>query len=104
MSLRPFSAIILYGLLKTVEPLYAQNWVSNNVPSYPWHCVSSSADGSALAAASGHYGPIYTSTNSGVIWRTNNAPNYAWQSVASSADGTKMAAAGFSTFMSPIAV
>jgi len=83
------------GLLVTVNPAFAQIWVSNGVSDSGWQGVASSADGNVLVAVHGNYGPICSSTNSGVTWSTNNAPDYAWISVASSADGTKLAAVGF---------
>jgi len=58
-----------------------------------WRSVTSSADGTKLAAVVGG-GYIYTSTDSGATWteRTSAGSNY-WRSIASSADGTQLAAA-----------
>src|ERR1035438_4549528 len=98
MKLLLLTAIMLYSLSYTVQPVYSQNWVSNNLPSLSWWYVSSSADSSTLVAASGNYGPIYTSTNSGATWKSNNVLNCAWGSVACSADGTKLVAVGQSSY------
>lgn len=70
------------------------SWISNNLPSKPWTCVASSADGNKLVATS--VGSIYTTTNAGLSWVSNNVPNYYWVSVASSADGDKLVAAASS--------
>ena len=63
---------------------------------YYWQSITSSADGTRLAAVA-YSGSIYTSTTSGLTW--NEAPNtydigssYNWRSITSSADGTKLAA------------
>jgi hypothetical protein len=40
-----------------------------------------------------HYGPIYTSTDTGATWTLTSAPTNTWTSVASSADGKKLVAA-----------
>ena len=60
-----------------------------------WRDLTSSADGSVLAAGV-HGGDIYVSTNSGVDW-TDSTPSGAahnnyWDSISSSSDGTHMAA------------
>jgi hypothetical protein len=62
------------------------------VPSNNWLSVASSADGTKLVAVAGgnNAGPVYTSTNSGVVWTSNNISPQRWVSVASSADGTKL--------------
>ena len=65
------------------------NWTTNDIPR-AWKAITSSADGSKLAAVvSG--GQIYTSTNYGATW-TPRFSNASWTSIASSADGTKLAA------------
>ncbi len=56
----------------------------------PWISITSSADGTKLAAAA-YNGHIQTSTDSGVTWTPRHTP-YAWYSITSSADGTKLAA------------
>jgi hypothetical protein len=67
--------------------------VSNNVPLIVWSSVASSADGTKLVAGAWN-GPIFLSTNSGVIWfHPASAPTNCLV-VASSADGNKLAADG----------
>lgn len=57
-----------------------------------WYWVTSSEDGSKLAAAV-YIGYIYTSNDSGVTWTKQlNSSKQAWYSVSSSTDGTKLAA------------
>ena len=61
-----------------------------------WQSITSSADGTKLAAVANDWGDgyyIYTSTDSGVSWteQTSSGQRY-WSSIASSADGTKLAA------------
>jgi len=64
-----------------------------------WVSITSSADGSKLAAGDSGAGPggdIWTSTDSGATWtdRTTgtSASNLIWVSITSSADGSKLAA------------
>jgi hypothetical protein len=58
---------------------------------YCWGSITSSSDGTRLAATDGDY--IYTSTDGGVTWtRRIDAVNRWWESITSSADGTKLAA------------
>jgi len=77
-------------------------WTPTSTTVTNWNSIASSADGSRLVAvASGgsipqnptRFGPIYTSTNSGLTWASNNAPVLYWTSVASSADGGLLVAA-----------
>ena len=60
-----------------------------------WYSITSSSDGTKLAAVvRGDYGGyIYTSTNSGASWtqQTASGSRY-WYSITSSSDGTKLAA------------
>lgn len=74
------------------------SWLPAAVPTQPWSCISSSADGRKLAVASttfqGSPGVIYSSSDSGMNWASNSAPNLWWQSIASSADGETMFAIG----------
>jgi predicted outer membrane repeat protein len=61
-----------------------------------WNAITSSADGSKLAAVVGSAisnsrGQIYTSTDSGVTWTARESDRN-WQSITSSADGSKLAA------------
>jgi sugar lactone lactonase YvrE len=83
-------------------------WTRSSASSNYWISVSSSADGTKLAAVatdyqqgqpgaqtSHTYGAIYVSTNSGATWTRTAAPSISWNAssaVAISADGTKMAA------------
>jgi hypothetical protein len=73
--------------------------ITNAPTGVSFSCVASSADGTRLITGAGgrvggppDYGPIYTSTNSGLTWVTNNVPKNVWASVASSADGSKLVA------------
>ena len=75
-----------------------------------WVCVTSSADGSQLAAASYRYNSnapaashssFFTSANAGGAWTQSNAPDRPWTALAASADGQKLvAAAGGSIYTS----
>ena len=58
-----------------------------------WSSITSSADGSKLAAVVDR-GQIYTSTDSGVTWTARDS-NRRWYSITSSADGSKLAAVVF---------
>jgi hypothetical protein len=60
----------------------------------PWASVSSSADGTVLAATC-EIG-IFTSTNAGATWTQTSAPSVTgFDSLGSSADGTKLAAVSY---------
>jgi len=69
-------------------------WIMTTSSIMNLYSISSSADGSKLAAAD-WAGGIYTSTNSGTTWTPPNAPSTLWACIASSADGTKLAGAGW---------
>ena len=79
----------------TGEVVYMSNaetgsyWTPRESSRY-WRSVTSSADGTKLAAVV-NGGLIYTSTNSGVTW-TPRAATGEWYSIASSADGVYLAA------------
>ena len=96
-----FTAIIvLCGLVSPVNRALAQTWIKTSAPSNVWTSVSSSADGTKLAAVSHQTiygaGGVYVSTNSGGVWTLTSAPQTnGWVSVASSADGTKLVALSF---------
>ena len=61
-----------------------------------WSSITSSANGSKLAAVDGNNGSIYTSTDSGATWTEQTAAGSRdWSSITSSADGTKLAAATY---------
>lgn len=74
----------------------AQTWIQTSAPSNNWWCISSSADGAKLiaATANGLECQIYTSTNSGLDWISNSAVAVGDACVASSADGTVLAVIG----------
>jgi hypothetical protein len=78
-----------YGVTWTYQP-----GAGNHV----FYSVTSSADGSKLAAAAGQNNFIYTSTDYGVAWtaRLDDTDRH-WSSITSSADGTKLAAVNRST-------
>lgn len=59
-----------------------------------WISITSSADGSKLAALD-QFGQIYTSTDSGANWTARDS-NRTWQAITSSADGSKLAAVEYS--------
>ncbi len=68
----------------------------------PWMSVTTSADGTKLAATSNNNGNgyIYTSTDSGVTWTQRTGAGFKfWTSIASSADGTKLAAAVYNDYI-----
>jgi len=74
----------------------AQVWVPMNVPFQPpaggwWRGLTSSADGSKLAATPTG-GPIYLSSDGGATWLASTAPSNSWFGVASSADGKTLVA------------
>jgi hypothetical protein len=79
--------------------------VQSSAPITNWVAITSSADGSKLAAAviggiaqdqNGRLytnaGLIYTSADAGATWAATSAPATNWYSIASSADGTVLAA------------
>jgi hypothetical protein len=72
------------------------SWTAANAPIARWFCVTSSADGSKLAAgAFGDQpgGGIYTSGDGGKNWTLTSAPSdEGWLAIASSADGTRLVA------------
>ena len=64
-----------------------------------WPSITSSSDGTKLAAV--HYGGyIYTSTDSGVSWTaTSTDATRNWYSITSSSDGTKLAAVVYNGYI-----
>jgi hypothetical protein len=62
----------------------------DNAGQREWSAVTSSADGTKLAATVGN-GRLYTSSDSGVTW-VERMWQLHWSSITSSADGTKLAA------------
>jgi hypothetical protein len=79
-------------------PIYTSSdsgatWIQASAPTNnSWSAVSSSADGTKLAAATWN-GTIYVSVNSGLTWMQTTAPTNQWAALASSRDGTNLAAA-----------
>ena len=68
------------------------NW-SQVAASHNWHSITSSSDGTKLAAVV-YGGYIYTSTDSGVNWTAQTASGSRdWNAITSSSDGTKLTAA-----------
>lgn len=67
-------------------------WYPTDAPQQYWRSVTTSADGSKLAAV-GYW--MYASTNFGVNWTRTSAPGAGWVGIASSADGAKLAATGY---------
>ncbi|MEI7777785.1 MAG: hypothetical protein WCI52_04250, partial [bacterium] len=56
--------------------------------------ITSSSDGSKLAAVDSNSGYIYTSTNSGSTWtQQTGSGQHSWTSITSSSDGSKLVAA-----------
>jgi hypothetical protein len=69
----------------------AQSWIKTSAPQLHWWSITSSADGTKLAAVGPMNTAVFTSTNSGATWNSNyvyNAPGFTC--VASSADGIKL--------------
>ena len=67
------------------------SWMPTSAPGEPWQSITSSADGSKLAA--GVYGGlIYLSPDCGRTWRPADVPALRWAGVASSSDGTHLVA------------
>jgi hypothetical protein len=75
-------------------------WIQTAAPATNWISVASSADGAKLVATAGGIittypqrlipGPIYTSTDFGLIWVSNNVTPELWGKVTTSADGAKL--------------
>ncbi|MDQ5955213.1 MAG: hypothetical protein QG621_216, partial [Patescibacteria group bacterium] len=61
-----------------------------------WYAITSSSDGTKLAAAETGSGDIWTSADSGSTWTNQTtgtgASGHVWYSIAGSLDGTKLAA------------
>lgn len=67
------------------------NFIARASTSQNWWGITSSADGSKLAAVVATSGQIYTSTDSGLTWTARESLRD-WRGIASSADGVKLAA------------
>lgn len=91
--------VLLIGtfLLIGAHTTSAITWTEHNSTAlYDWAAVTSSADGTKLAAAI-YNGQIWTSTNSGVTWTNQtNSSSLTWSAIASSDDGTKLIAVPYS--------
>jgi hypothetical protein len=68
------------------------SWTLTSAPTNGWVSLTSSADGTKLAAAA--YGQVYLSTDSGGTWTLSQTPAGAWSTVACSADGHNIATVG----------
>src|SRR5208282_6450333 len=75
--------------------LWTDQTRGTSAASQNWTTISSSSDGSRLAAVVQN-GDIWTSTDSGVTWDdktpTGAAHNASWRYIASSSDGSHLAA------------
>lgn len=71
------------------------NWVATSAPTRFWTSITSSEDGSILAAVAQSPTPgvdtLYTSTDSGTTWVARSQVN-SWVSIASSTNGSNMVA------------
>jgi hypothetical protein len=68
-------------------------WTQRTGGSEAWFSITSSSDGTKLAAVDNDGGYIYTSTDSGVTWTQRaSAGVHPWEAIASSADGIKLVA------------
>ena len=76
---------------------FGANWALSSAPSNSWGALTSSADGSRLAAAAVN-GGIYISGDSGSTWRLSAAPNSnSWAAITGSADRGRIVAFDNST-------
>jgi photosystem II stability/assembly factor-like uncharacterized protein len=67
-------------------------WTGTSTPTNDWWSVTSSADGTRLAAVA-FGGGIYLSTDGGITWNVTSAPaNEPWNSIAGSQDGSTLVA------------
>ena len=94
-ALTPFKADGLTNIAITKIGSFnlTYDWIARDT-SRVWRSISSSSDGTKLAAVV-YGGYIYTSSDSGVTW-TQRAFSLPWRSITSSSDGTKLAAAAYS--------
>ncbi|WP_294222193.1 tandem-95 repeat protein [Prosthecobacter sp.] len=69
-----------------------ETWTAQASGNRNWWAVTSSADGTKLAAVV-YGGSIYTSTDAGVTWVERPGTYGLWSAITSSADGRKLAAA-----------
>jgi hypothetical protein len=84
----------------TTSACVSGNWynmtVGTDASGLSWYSITSSADGTKLAATEGTHGDIWTSTDSGATWTNQTtgtgASDQTWTSITSSSDGTKLAA------------
>ena len=86
---------------------FGTNWALSTAPSNYWSCVTCSANGIRLFAATWGFlvgpafvpsdGLIYSSPDSGATWAATSAPSNNWSSIACSADGSLAVAAADSS-------
>ena len=74
-----------------ITPNIGALWTQTSASSASWYCITSSSDGTKLAACVQN-GYIYVSSDSGSTWSPTSAPSKYWQCITSSSDGTKLAA------------
>ena len=85
-----FSSIPFSYTARTTPDTWTQQ---TNSGSRTWRSITSSSDGTKLAAGVLVGGYIYTSTDSGATWTEHtNSGSRNWYAITSSSDGTKLAA------------
>src|SRR5205814_3242324 len=96
---KPFQclAVVTVELFATLTSARAQLLSATTAPARNWVALSSSADGTRLAAAAS-YGWLYLSTNSGATWTVASTatglsePQRPWTGLVSSSDGSRLVA------------
>ena len=78
------------GEILSVAPAgrYLGPWERSTAPAVAWSLVTSSADGTKVAAAGS--GLIFTSADSGATWALTTAPTNNWTSIVLSANGGRL--------------
>ncbi|WP_345738692.1 IPT/TIG domain-containing protein, partial [Prosthecobacter algae] len=89
MTLMAVNDAPTFALASTVSSPAGASWTARET-NRTWRSITSSADGSKLAAVA-QSGQIYTSTDSGINWTARESDRN-WFSITSSADGNKLAA------------
>jgi sugar lactone lactonase YvrE len=88
--------VFAYDTSRGPARIVTENWKASATPSTDWYAVTSSADGTQLAATDqSQSGRIYISRDSGATWTVTSAPPNYWGSIASSADGRTLVAAAY---------
>ena len=86
---------MLTGSTASAASTWINRTASPGVADLSWHALTSSADGTKLAAVV-DVGDVWTSSDSGQHWTNQttetDASGLFWKSIASSQDGTKLAA------------